>query len=74
MYLPLRDKQEDGYPRFDVPGVISGYFVAPYIPGDDDNAKMLGFQKVTQLLSSDGATSVTTMATAVVAAIAHMLF
>ena len=32
MYLPLRDQQTPGYPRFDYPGVISAYYVASYIP------------------------------------------
>ena len=33
MYLPERSEQTDGYPRFDMPGVIFGYFVNSYAPG-----------------------------------------
>ncbi len=33
MYLPLKNQQTAGYPRFEQPGVISGYYFASYFPG-----------------------------------------
>ena len=32
LYLPKRDKQSQGNARFDEPGVLTGYFIASYIP------------------------------------------
>ena len=68
MYLPKREKQTDGYPRFDVPGVVQGYYIAPYIPG----VKELALSKASQVMQ--GATHVTTYAAVFVAAVASLLF
>ena len=35
MYLPARAKQTAGYPRFDQPGVLNGYFIASYVPDQE---------------------------------------
>jgi len=72
--LPARDQQVTGYPRFDSPGVITGYYIASLIP----SVEMLGLSKATQIIQStggaDGAISTTAMASAIVAAIASLVF
>ena len=51
-----------------MPGVVKGYYIAAYIPG----IKELGLSQATQVFT--GATSVTTYAAAIVAAIASLMF
>jgi len=68
IYLPQRSKQTDGYPRFDTPGVVQGYYFAAYIPG----IKELGMSTATQVFA--GATQIATYATAVIAAVASLAF
>lgn len=70
MYLPSRSKQTDGYPALDIPGVITGRFVASYVPG----VELLSFTKVTTAIVTTGATSTTAYASAIVAAIASLMF
>ena len=41
MYLPARDQQSNGSARFDEPGVLTGYFIASYIP----TLEQVSFQK-----------------------------
>ena len=71
MYMPARAQQTDGYPAFDRPGVIKGYYVASYIP----QAEQLSMSKSEQLIViDDGATSVTTYAAAILAAVTALMF
>jgi len=71
MYTRARDQQEAGYPRFDEPGVITGYYIASLIPNE-----MASFAKVTQIIQTDtsGAMTTTAFASAIVAAIASLAF
>ena len=72
LFLPARDQQTTGYPRFDTPGVITGYYMASYIP----NVENVSFSKTSQIIqtSDDGATSITTLASAIVAVVACLTF
>lgn len=71
MYLPLRDQQTDGYPRFDQPGVLTGYYIGSFIPTQED----MSFQKVTQLIqNTDWATTTSSSLIALVAAISAISF
>ena len=74
MYLRKRDQQVDGYPRFDYPGVISGYYVASYIP----TVQEISYIKVTHTIAASagaGATSgVTVFASLLVAGIVSLAF
>ena len=70
MYLPLRDQQTAGYPRFDYPGVVTGYYFASYIP----DLELISYGSVTQILAAEGATAVTSFASVVVAAIVSLSF
>jgi formylmethanofuran dehydrogenase subunit E-like metal-binding protein len=42
MYLPAKAKQTHGYPRFDAPGVIQGYYFSSYIPSVYDVSLVAG--------------------------------
>ena len=50
MYLPLRDKQVDSYPRFDDLSVINGYYVSSYLP----SLKDVSYAKSTELITAAG--------------------
>ena len=50
MYLPLRDKQVDSYPRFDDLSVINGYYVSSYLP----SLKDVSYAKSTELIAAAG--------------------
>lgn len=69
MYLPKRDKQADGYPRFDYPGVMNVYYVASMLP----NSENISYSKSTQFIQG-GAMATTTYAAAILAAVASLLF
>ena len=71
MYLPLKAKQTDGYPTFEQPGVISGYYVASYFPG----VKEIAMAKSTQVNKvAAGAQLTLTAASALAVTIASILF
>lgn len=71
MFLPPRDKQSDGNARFEEPGVLTGYFIASYIPDQEQ----LSFQKTTQLIRSvDWATSMTMSVTLAAAFVTLTVF
>ena len=69
MYLPKRNQQSDGYPRFDYPGVMNVYFVASMLP----NSEEISYSKSTQFIQG-GAMATTTYAAAILAAVASLLF
>ena len=70
MFLRAEDQQEDGYPAFRTPGVISGYFVASYMPA----LEILSFNKVTDFIVYDGASSVAAYSAAILAGVATLMF
>lgn len=70
IYLRNEADQEDGYPAFITPGVVTGYWVASYIPG----VEKLSYSEVTDFLVYDGAQGVTAFVGAVVAGIATLMF
>lgn len=43
LYLPSKETQTDGYPALVMPGVMTGHYVASYIPDD----KLFSYTKVT---------------------------
>ena len=70
MFLRAVDQQEAGYPAFQQPGVVTGYFIASLIPAEEAS-----FAKVTQIIqTSDGAMATAAYASAIVAAIASLAF
>ena len=71
MYTRARDQQEEGYPRFDTPGVVTGYFIASLIPNETAS-----FNKVTQIVQNEtsGAMTMSAIASVTVAAIASLAF
>ena len=71
MYTRARDQQEDGYPRFDTPGVVTGYFIASLIPNESAS-----LAKVTQIVQNNtsGAMTMSAIASVTVAAIASLAF
>ena len=72
MYTRAIDQQEAGYPRFEEPGVITGYYIASLIPNE-----MASFAKVTQIIQTtdaSGAMTTTAFASAIFAAIASLAF
>jgi len=73
MYTRAIDQQEDGYPRFESPGVITGYFIASLIP-----VELASFAKVTQIIqtstTAESATTMSAFASVIVAAIASLAF
>lgn len=74
MYTRARDQQAEGYPRFDTPGVVTGYFIASLIPNEQAS-----FAKVTQIVQADssgasGAMTMSAIASVTVAAIASLAF
>ena len=70
LYLRDSEEQEDGYPAFVTPGVVTGYYISSYLPGIEE----LSYSKVTDFLVYDGAMSVTTYAAAILAGIASLMF
>lgn len=71
--MPAKDKQVDGYPRFEYPGVVGVRQFSSYIP----NVEIVSLIKSTTLLSSEGdnaVTGVTAFASIAVAAIAALAF
>ena len=71
MYTRARDQQEDGYPRFDTPGVVTGYFIASLIPNETAS-----LAKVTQIVQNNtsGAMTMSAIASVTFAAIASLAF
>ena len=45
MFVRAVDQQDDGYPAFVTPGVVTGYFIASMIP-----LEATSFAKVTQVI------------------------
>jgi len=70
MYLPLRDKQTEGYPRLDQPGVITGYYVSSYFPGVD----IISYSKSTQLYGASSGDLALTAASALALTVTALLF
>ena len=54
MYLPLRAKQTDSYPRFDDKSVINGYYVSSYLP----SLKDVSYAKSTELITASGSVQI----------------
>ena len=50
MYLPLKAKQTAGYPRFEQPGVVNGYFIASYVPTQE----RVSLTKAQEFIDSSG--------------------
>lgn len=70
MYLPLRDKQTEGYPSLDQPGVITGYYVSSYFPGVD----IISYAKSTQLYGASSGDMALTAASALALTVTALLF
>jgi hypothetical protein len=51
LYLPAKAKQTAGYPRFEEPGVIIGYYTSSYLP----SLKDVSYAKSTEVIQSTGA-------------------
>ena len=69
IYFPAVEEQTEGYAAFQAPGVITGYYVSSYLPNLPD----LSYAKTTGVIYQ-GATSVTTYCSAVLAAIYALTF
>ena len=70
LYLRNTDDQADGYPAFVTPGVVTGYWVASYLPG----VEILSYSEVTDFIVYDNAMGVTAVAGAFVAGIMALMF
>jgi hypothetical protein len=67
LYLPMADQQTDGYPRFADGGVIKGHSINSFLPAAED----LSYNTATADLH---ATSTTTYAAALLAAVSALMF
>lgn len=71
IYLKSRDKQTAGYPAFDDPSVIEGYYVSSFIP----SVKAVSYAKASEVVSSySGASAIVVASAAVASTIATLLF
>jgi len=66
----LKDKQTAGYPRFETPGVVSGYYIASWIP----SLKEVSYGKSTQLMGATTGDFAVTAASALAATMLSLIF